>query len=109
MQTVTTIGLDIAKSVFQVHGVDAAQGVGPPAVEAPPCRDSPWLLPRPQHRLLLARRLSRRSRKLEADRRSLEQADSCCRRSTASRRSPVSHYLRLRPHHRLLLAKRLSR
>ena len=24
MQMVTTIGLDIAKSVFQVHGVDAA-------------------------------------------------------------------------------------
>ena len=24
IQTVTTIGLDIAKSVFQVHGVDAA-------------------------------------------------------------------------------------
>ena len=24
MQTVTTIGLDVAKSVFQVHGVDAA-------------------------------------------------------------------------------------
>ena len=24
MQVVTTIGLDIAKSVFQVHGVDAA-------------------------------------------------------------------------------------
>ena len=24
MQTVTTIGIDIAKSVFQVHGVDAA-------------------------------------------------------------------------------------
>ena len=24
MQTVTTIGLDIAKSVFQLHGVDAA-------------------------------------------------------------------------------------
>ena len=24
MQTVTTIGLDIAKSVFQFHGVDAA-------------------------------------------------------------------------------------
>jgi transposase len=24
MQTATTIGLDIAKSVFQVHGVDAA-------------------------------------------------------------------------------------
>jgi len=24
MQTITTIGLDVAKSVFQVHGVDAA-------------------------------------------------------------------------------------
>ena len=24
MQTVTTVGLDIAKSVFQVHGVDAS-------------------------------------------------------------------------------------
>jgi transposase len=24
MQTITTIGLDIAKSVFQVYGVDAA-------------------------------------------------------------------------------------
>jgi hypothetical protein len=24
MQTITTIGLDIAKSIFQVHGVDAA-------------------------------------------------------------------------------------
>jgi hypothetical protein len=36
MQTVTTIGLDIAKSVFQVHGVDAAgQGGHPPSAEAP--------------------------------------------------------------------------
>jgi hypothetical protein len=25
MQTISTIGLDIAKSVFQVHGVDAAR------------------------------------------------------------------------------------
>jgi len=24
MQTISTIGLDIAKSIFQVHGVDAA-------------------------------------------------------------------------------------
>ena len=32
MQTVTTIGLDIAKSVFQVHGVDGGgQVVLPPA------------------------------------------------------------------------------
>jgi hypothetical protein len=28
MQAVTTIGLDIAKSVFQVHGVDAAGSRG---------------------------------------------------------------------------------
>src|SRR6476660_2546186 len=28
MQTVTTIGLDIAKSVFRVHGVDAAGPIG---------------------------------------------------------------------------------
>jgi hypothetical protein len=28
MQAVTTIGLDIAKSVFQVHGVDAEGSVG---------------------------------------------------------------------------------
>ena len=35
MQTVTTIGLDIAKSVFQVHGVDAGgRGGHPPPVEA---------------------------------------------------------------------------
>ena len=27
MQTITTIGLDIAKSVFQVHGVDADSNV----------------------------------------------------------------------------------
>jgi transposase len=27
MQTIKTIGLDIAKSVFQVHGVDAAGNV----------------------------------------------------------------------------------
>ena len=37
MQTITTIGLDIAKSVFQVHGVDAGvQAVSPP-VEASLC------------------------------------------------------------------------
>jgi transposase len=27
MKTITTIGFDIAKSVFQVHGVDAAGAV----------------------------------------------------------------------------------
>ena len=31
MQTVTTIGLDIAKSVFQVHGVDIEGNAGHPA------------------------------------------------------------------------------
>ena len=40
MQAVTTIGLDIAKSVFQVHGADAAdQGVHPPPVKTSP---GPW-------------------------------------------------------------------
>jgi len=29
MQAITTVGLDIAKSVFQVHGVDGCHGVGP--------------------------------------------------------------------------------
>jgi hypothetical protein len=30
MQAVTTIGLDIAKSVFQVHGIDASKRTGSP-------------------------------------------------------------------------------
>jgi hypothetical protein len=35
MQAITTIGLDIAKSVFQVHGVDANGPSGyPSSVEA---------------------------------------------------------------------------
>ena len=35
MQSITTIGLDIAKSVFQVHGVDAdGRGCRSSAVEA---------------------------------------------------------------------------
>ena len=34
MHTITTIGLDIAKSVFQVHGVDA-QGMVVMSVETP--------------------------------------------------------------------------
>jgi hypothetical protein len=36
MQTVTTIGLDIAKSVFQVHGIDTKGDVDhPPSAQAP--------------------------------------------------------------------------
>src|SRR5215813_8064567 len=60
MQTVTTIGLDIAKSVFQVHGVDANgqvvirrqlkrryilaffQKVPPCLVGIEACASSPW-------------------------------------------------------------------
>jgi hypothetical protein len=36
MQTIATIGLDIAKSVFQVHGIDAEGTVvgSPPSVQA---------------------------------------------------------------------------
>ena len=39
MQTITTIGLDIAKSVFQVHGVDRWRGDCSPAIEASLCPD----------------------------------------------------------------------
>ena len=39
MHTVTTIGFDIAKSVFQVHGVDAA---GPTASRKPKESLDPW-------------------------------------------------------------------
>ena len=39
MQAVTTIGLDIAKSVFQVHGIDAEGQVNPSSVEASLCFD----------------------------------------------------------------------
>jgi hypothetical protein len=39
MQTITTIGLDIAKSVFQVHGVECCRpGGDSSAVEASLCR-----------------------------------------------------------------------
>jgi hypothetical protein len=38
MQAITTIGLDIAKSVFQVHGVDAeGKVVIRRSIEAPLC------------------------------------------------------------------------
>jgi hypothetical protein len=37
MQTVTTISFDIAKSVFQVHGVDAVGGGRSSSIEASPC------------------------------------------------------------------------
>ena len=42
MQTIKTIGFDIAKSVFQVHGVDAAGEAVIRAVEAALC---PGVLP----------------------------------------------------------------
>jgi len=35
MQTVTTIGLDIGKSVFHVHGIDAKECGYSPADQAP--------------------------------------------------------------------------
>jgi hypothetical protein len=39
MQTVSTIGLDIAKSVFQVHGVDANGLASTKSVTAAPSND----------------------------------------------------------------------
>ena len=61
MQTVTTIGLDIAKSVFQVHGVDAAGQVvirrqlkrRQVLAVLPLCRDIRYI----EHRLLAPERL----------------------------------------------------
>jgi transposase len=55
MQTVTTIGLDIAKSVFQVHGVDGAgqvvvrrqlkrRHVAAFFQKLPPCLCQPWVV-----------------------------------------------------------------
>jgi hypothetical protein len=42
MQSISTIGLDIAKSVFQVHGVDAAgQVVVPRGSLSHPCSPLP--------------------------------------------------------------------
>jgi hypothetical protein len=35
MQAITTVGLDIAKSVFQVHGVDAIRAPGAQATSVP--------------------------------------------------------------------------
>jgi hypothetical protein len=38
MQAVTTIGIDIVKSVFQVHGIDPEKQCDhPPSAEAPLC------------------------------------------------------------------------
>jgi hypothetical protein len=37
MQAITTIGLDIAKSVFQVHGIDAEGNVGRPRLRTLEC------------------------------------------------------------------------
>ena len=49
MQTMTTIGLDIAKSVFQVHGVD---GAGQVVIRRQLKRRSVLFENRPQHQKL---------------------------------------------------------
>ena len=51
MQTITTIGLDIAKSVFQVHGVDAG---GQVIVRRQLKRRTVWLSFRSCHHAWLA-------------------------------------------------------
>ncbi len=68
MQAVTTIGLDIAKSVFQVHGIDAEDNV---IIRrqlkrryvlrfSRRCRRA-WLVSKPAHRRIIGRANSRRS------------------------------------------------
>ena len=39
MQAITTVGLDIAKSIFQVHGVDADGNCCSPSAQAALCSD----------------------------------------------------------------------
>jgi hypothetical protein len=68
MQAVTTIGLDIAKSVFQVHGVDAEGNVlirrQPSAAtswrSSRSCRRA-WWVSRPAPPRIIGRANSRRS------------------------------------------------
>ena len=68
MQAVTTIGLDIAKSIFQVHGVDAEGNV---TIRRKLKRRyvipffqklrRAWLVSRPAHRRIIGRANSRHS------------------------------------------------
>ena len=55
MQTITTIGLDIAKSVFQVHGVDAGGQAICEAVTRANMRFVPTKTPEQQSGLVLHR------------------------------------------------------
>ena len=57
MQTITTIGLDIAKSVFQVHGVDAQGNV---VIRRQLKRRSCWRSSRSCHHAWLASKLAPR-------------------------------------------------
>jgi hypothetical protein len=41
MSTVSTVGIDLAKNVFSVHGVDAASSVDRMAEVGPGCLSSP--------------------------------------------------------------------
>ena len=67
MQAITTIGLDIAKSVFQVHGVDAEGNVvfvgSSSGVtcwhSSRSCRRA-WLVSKPAPRRIIGRASSRR-------------------------------------------------
>ena len=67
MEAITTIGLDIAKSVFQVHGIDAAGNVVVRRQlkrryvliffqKLPPC----WSVSRPARRRIIGRASSKR-------------------------------------------------
>jgi transposase len=61
MQSITTIGLDIAKSVFQVHGVDAAGQViirrqsGAPSWRSSRSCHHVWLAEKLAPRLIIGR------------------------------------------------------
>jgi hypothetical protein len=84
MQTVTTIGLDIAKSVFQVHGLDAVLAF---FEKLPPCAMAATLVGRLANNAATQGRCHGAWHSATAYTRSLRPA-VCGFRRTAARRSP---------------------
>jgi hypothetical protein len=88
---ITTIGLDIAKNVFQVHGIDAAENVvvrkqlrrSHPLREGPRCQSAPPFMPmnRRSHRRVLTLLTSPRPACRARSHRGKSPARACPRRS----------------------------
>ena len=90
MQTVTTIGLDIAKLVFQVHGVDADGQV----VKVPVSTDMTW---RPTRNAHVLRECATQRRHLRPGSRWMFSSSNCQRAilvTADSTRNRTYHHLR---------------